>query len=291
MSPRREEIRLEIHDTVITAMLTRSVPISGPLIVALHGASYDMRYFDAPGCSVHERAHAAGLSMISITRPGYPATHGSASSQESFERVSATLDSVIGEVWRMLGPGHAGVVLIGHSVGAAIALHVASRRPRWPLLGVAVSGVGDIPAKGPASVFASTPRHLCLEMPFEQVRHFFYSSESSDESTTFDSLAGLLVPFPASDVVEVNTTWCDQLPLVAEKVDVPVHYTLAEWDSLWEVDDERVSAFCSYFTNSPRTWGSVCHGVGHNIEHHAAGYGYVTSVLEFARKLSVTETW
>ena len=41
---------------------------------------------------------------------------------------------VITDVWQQLGAGRPGIVLIGHSIGAAVAIHVATEKTSWPLL-------------------------------------------------------------------------------------------------------------------------------------------------------------
>jgi pimeloyl-ACP methyl ester carboxylesterase len=52
-----------------------------------------------------------------------------------------------------------GVVIIGHSIGGAVALTIASQEKAWDLRGIAVSGIG----------FAS-PTHIReIELPPDQV--------------------------------------------------------------------------------------------------------------------------
>ena len=221
--------------------------------------------------------------MLSVTRPGYPATEETAAAQPGFAGTAAILDTAVGDAWRRFGRGHPGVVLVGHSVGAALSVHIASRRPAWPLLGLAVSGVGDRPAKGPAAMFGGMPRDRVLDMPFNRVSGTFYSPEALVDPAMNGVLADLLVPFPSADVVEVNTDWCTDLPRVASGVGVPVHHTLAEQDGLWQVDDDASARVGRYFGSSPRVVTQVFAGAGHNIEHHPSGHEYVGSVLSFTR--------
>ena len=280
---RREKVELDSGRGWLSGVLTRGLAPTAPLVVALHGASYDARYFDASGRSVHERAHAEGLSMLSITRPGYPATDESATCQPDFATAAVLLSSAIADAWSRFGVDGSGVVLMGHSVGAAIAVHIASQPSEWPLLGLAISGVGDRPAGGPATMFAGMPVDRGLEIPFAQVGSMFYSSDILIDQSVTARLASLLVPFPSADVVEVNTTWRDDLPRLAAAVTVPVDYTLAEGDRLWEVGIERLRDFGECFVASSGFTSRIWRGVGHNIEHHAAGVGYVDQVLKFVK--------
>ncbi|GAA3999810.1 alpha/beta fold hydrolase [Streptomyces plumbiresistens] len=92
--------------------------------MGLHGGGYDSRYFDAPG---------------------HPADEESARRQPSFAEAAAIIAEAIADAWQQLGDGRPGVVLLGHSIGGAIAVHMAAARTlTWPLLGLTVSGVGDV---------------------------------------------------------------------------------------------------------------------------------------------------
>ena len=279
-----DEVVLAGGDSPLRARLSHGHRSDLPLLVAVHGAAYDARYFDAAHASVHERAAAAGWSMLSITRPGYPADDRSAASQPDFAGAAAILGTAIGDAWQRWGEGRPGVVLLGHSVGAAVAVHLAAQPQRWPLLGLAISGIGDRPAPGPAAVFGTMPTTIALTFEFAQCRPAFYGPDDTVHPDAFDAVESLLVPCPSADVVEVNTTWPADLERLAPQVPVPVHYVLAEHDGLWEVSYERVAAFAARFTQAPHVDVRLWSRAGHNIEHHLAGPAYVDSVLAFAAR-------
>ncbi|OLT33732.1 hypothetical protein BJF84_21675 [Rhodococcus sp. CUA-806] len=136
-----------------------------PLLVFLHGGGYDDRYFDIPGQSVIEQAAAAGYGAVSITRPGYPTDTASAADHPTFAQAAEILDDAISDAWNEFGGGP-GVVLVTHSIGSAVGLHLAARDLGFPLLGVATSAISDTLAPAAAGVIASMPPHHPVELPF-----------------------------------------------------------------------------------------------------------------------------
>ena len=115
-----------------------------PLIVALHGGGYSSAYFDVPGLSLLAHAAAIGIPAVAIDRPGYGETE-SKPTDHSHAANAAILAEAIGALWDERGGELPGIVLIGHSIGGAIAMMIAASRPAWPLLGVAASGVTRTP--------------------------------------------------------------------------------------------------------------------------------------------------
>lgn len=255
---------------------------AAPLIVCIPGSGYDARYFDAPGFSFLQRLAEGGHPAVSITRTGYPADEVSARHRPSFAQSAAILDDVIADVWTRCGSASPGVVLLGHSVGGSISLHLAARRPAWPLLGVAVSGVGDRPAGGAVAHFGQIEADRPLSMSFRAVRSMFYGPVGSYDESLEPALADLLVPMPAGDPVEVNTSWPADLPAVAGAIIAPVFHAFAEHERLWETGEVRLAAFSRLFGSARFVESHVIEGCSHNIEHHYAAEAYAQRVAAFA---------
>ncbi len=287
------------HMPVRASQFGRSTPLEGrwiaadrqdsPLLVCLHGGGYTSRYFDAPGCSLLTQASAAGFPAVALTRPGYPADDASARRQPSFAAAADIIADAIADVWDQLGGTRPGIVLTGHSIGAAVAVHVASQKYSWPLLGLAISGVGDILAPVTIELFAQLPPDLVVEFSLDTARPLLYGPEWTLNTTTLADVADLGVNYPSADLVEITNRWVDDLPKIAPAVDVPLHYALAEFDGLWVVSAERVDNFANHFANAPFVEASLWRGTGHNIEHHRLGQAYIRAVLTFAERCA-TET-
>ena len=136
-----------------------------PLIVAVHGGSYDSSYFDLPGHSLLDRAEANGIPIIAIDRPGYGNTPLLARSEMTLERQGRFLTAALQELWDGHGHGRDGIVIIGHSIGAAISAYVASEPGTLPLLGLAISGVGMRTPAEHRPMWESLPDIDLVEMP------------------------------------------------------------------------------------------------------------------------------
>ncbi len=255
-----------------------------PLVVCLHGGGYDNRYFDVPGRSVLSRISSAGFPAVALTRPGYPADEESARRQPSFAEAAGIVADAITDQWRQWGDGRPGVVILGHSIGGAVALHVAGQARSWPLLGVSVSGIGE---RMQETVHAAgLPPDIVVTFTFDAVRPHFGPDWTLPDPTLSDA-AELLVGTPSADIVEITAGFTEQLPAVARAVDVPVQYVLAEFDCYWAVSDERVDAFARLFSRAPFVDAAIWRGTGHNIEHHRLGEAYVRGVLAFAERCAM----
>ncbi|HEV8022844.1 MAG TPA: alpha/beta hydrolase, partial [Candidatus Lustribacter sp.] len=136
---------LNTSDYTITGrqrLANRDAAADTPLIVAIPGGTYTSVYFDVPGHSLLDRAAALGIAVLALDRPGYAGSTPFAPADATIARNAERLDEAIGKIWQAAGSSARGIVLIGHSIGGAITVEIASHRPAWPLLGIAVSGVG-----------------------------------------------------------------------------------------------------------------------------------------------------
>ena len=124
---------------------SRPAPHSNaPVIVAIHGGTYTSAYFDVPGYSLLDRAAASGLPIIAPDRPGYGDTPMLAPDEMTLTGQARYLTRELKEAWRTYGQGRPGMVIIGHSIGAAISALIASDPDGLPLLGLAISGIHEL---------------------------------------------------------------------------------------------------------------------------------------------------
>lgn len=258
-----------------------------PMLVALAGGGYDARYFDAPHASLHARARAAGFSLVAVTRPGYPASADSAARQPPFSAAADLLSEAIDDAWARFGGDRPGIILLGHSIGGAVAVHVAAGRPNWPLLGLSISGVGDSISAVAVDRYQQLPPDVAVSLPFDVVRPSLYGPDWTVAPEVLRRAGELRVSTPSADLREITGPWSSDLDDIAERIRVPLHYALTEFDALWEASPESVARFARRFVNAPFVEADLWRGAGHNIEHHLLGEAYALGVFAFAHRCAM----
>jgi pimeloyl-ACP methyl ester carboxylesterase len=258
-----------------------------PLIVALHGGTYTSTYFDLPGYSLMTRAVGAGIPIIALDRPGYGDTTPFAPADATIAKNAERLDDAIGEIWRRHGGKARGVVLIGHSIGGAITVSIAARRPAWPLLGIAVSGVGLVTPTESGAQWAALPDIPMIDLPDALKDQVMFGP-----GWTFGPPMPTLghdadAPVPRAELIDITSTWHSVVRPLAAKVQVPVHYRQAEFDRLWITDAEQVKGFGDAFSSSPRVDAALFAGAGHCIDFHLLGAAFQLEQLAFALRCCV----
>ena len=258
-----------------------SILPSAPLVIAIPGGGYGWRYFDLEGCSLLRRASALGIPVLALDRPGYggstplgpaPTLMGNA------ERLNET----IGALWTREGGEAAGVVLIGHSIGAAIAVVMAALQPRWPLLGLCISGIGLRSPPEVAGAWAALPDVPMIELPaaVKQAAMFgpawTYSADAAARSMSADA------PAPRSELIDIVGWWPEHVLDLAGRVTVPVHYRQGEYDSLWLVNGAEVRRFGEAFATAPEVDAQPYRAGGHCIDFHRLGAAFQLEQLAFA---------
>lgn len=258
-----------------------------PLIIALHGGTYTSAYFDLPGFSLITRAVALGIPIMALDRPGYGDTTPFAPEDATIAKNAERLDAAIGEIWKVHGCAARGIVLVGHSIGGAITVSIAAHRPAWPLLGIAVSGVGLVTPQESGAQWAALPKIPMIDLPAELKDQVMFGPD-----WTFGPVMPALghaadAPVPRAELIDIVTTWHGVVHEVAAKVQVPVHYRQAEFDRLWITDAEQVKGFGDAFTSSPRVDAALFDGAGHCIDFHRLGASFQLEQLAFALRCCV----
>jgi pimeloyl-ACP methyl ester carboxylesterase len=257
-----------------------------PLVVAIHGGAYTSAYFDVPGHSLLERARSLAIGALAIDRPGYGDSPALPAGEATQQRNAEILDEAIGAFWADHGAGP-GIVLVGHSIGAAIALRIAAGTPAWPLLGVAVSGVGLRPMPGDAEKWSAFPDQPFVEMPAPLKAHKVFGPPGTFAQDAPERCRVADAPAPREELVEIVTGWPDVAREVLAGVEVPVHYRQADGDNLWTVDQGEVAAFAAALSAAPFVDARLIARCGHNIDLHHAGAAFQSEQLAFALRCAV----
>jgi len=276
--------------TGITRIPSVPVPPDTPLIVALHGGTYSSKYFDVPGHSLMELAALHEIPIIAVDRPSYGESTKVEDSDSIILKNAEVLDELIGELWATYGEGTAGVVVVGHSIGGAITVALAARRPSWPLLGIAVSGcLVQVPAES-GGAWAALPDTFLVELPVEIKDFLMFGPEGTYDATmpAASHVANTTVPKP--ELIDITSTWLKNLAATASSIEVPVHCRQGVFDHLWVTDDDQMAAFKATFSGAPVVDGRLVLDAGHCIDFHRVSRAFQLEQLSFALTCCVRET-
>ena len=253
---------------------------TSPLVLAIHGGTYTSIYFDVAGHSLLDRAARNGVPAIAIDRYGYGGTPFL--DDMSILAQAFALRETLTDVWNEYRGASTGVVLIGHSIGAAIALGVASDPGHLPLLGVAVSGIGVRTPGAHSEMWNALPDLPTVEMPGPVKDQLMFGRQGSFAATMPAASHVANAPVPKAELVDIVGGWQAQAASVCAKVRVPVHYRQGEHDQLWVVDDDEVGAFAARFTAAPSVDAAMVRGTGHCMDFHTVGTALHLQQLGFA---------
>lgn len=257
-----------------------------PLIIALHGGIYSSKYFDVDGYSLLDRAEAQQLPIFAIDRPGYGLSASYAAHSPGIMDNAEILDSAIHELWQSYRHKACGIVLVGHSIGGAITVAIAARQPSWPLLGIAISGVGLDPVPASKDKWNEVPAEQALvKVPPEAMNGFFFGPQGTyDQGVMPQASHAANAPAPRSELVDIGMQWPRLVGRLAARVEVPVHYRQPEFETLWPVDEAHVRRFADAFINCPDMDAELFPGAGHCIDFHLTGEAFQREQLAFARR-------
>lgn len=254
-----------------------------PLVIAIHGGTYTSAYFDVPGASLMEQAAAHGIPIVAPDRPGYvdspilPRGEGTVAGQ------ARALTTALHDAWKQYGAGTRGIVLIGHSIGGAIACTIAGQPDGLPIIGLAVSGVCMHTPAEHKPMWEQLPDIPIVEIPPEAKAQFMFGPAGSYEpdmpgiSTRFSGAGA-----PRAELVDIVSTWNDNAPATLGRIAVPVHYRQAEVDHLWICGQAEVDSFERALTSSPRVDAAMMRNTGHCIDFHRVGRSLQLQQLAFA---------
>lgn len=255
-----------------------------PLLVCIPGGSYNSGYFDVPGHSLFAAADERGFPIVAVDRPGYGASDPL--DEVSFAGNASVLTDAIADLWAQQKKTCPGIVLIGHSMGGAIAVHIAASRPSWPLLGISINGIHDVPPQHVTGAWKAIPRGTAISFTSDDRAHYMYGPEGTYSPAVLSAAEPACAPIPVDELHEVVEGWPLDFAPLAARVNVAVHYSLAEHEGLWNSTPDSISAFADAFTAAPQTTAHTIKSSGHNVDHHDAGPAFHTDQLDWAAQLT-----
>ena len=264
-------------------MPSTPLALDTPLVVAIHGGTYTSAYFDVPGASLMNQAAACGIPVIAPDRPGYVGSTILPPGEGTVRGQAKALTRALHDAWKQYGAGTRGIVLIGHSIGGAIACTIASEPDGLPIIGLAVSGVCmNTPAEH-KPMWEQLPDIPIVEIPPEAKAQFMFGPQGSyepDMPAISTRIAGSGAP--KAELVDIVSTWSQNAPSTLAKIRMPVHYRQAELDHLWICGQQEVDSFARALDNAPRVDAAMMRSTGHCIDFHRVGRSLQLQQLAFA---------
>ncbi|MFE5048945.1 alpha/beta fold hydrolase [Streptomyces sp. NPDC056637] len=288
---RRVTLTADHRSTPLTGLLAVPEPAHGPsraLVVALHGGGMSAAYFDGqahPDVSLLALGARLGYTVLALDRPGYGQHAGMLSKgrtvREQVDDIGPALEKFVGRRAIADREDAGGVLLLGHSYGAKVALALAGDRPPRGLLGVDVSGIGLRPAELPEQ--GDRPGR------FASRRLNWGPSFDLYPPGTFRTSQSVVAPMPRREADSAGD-WKEWGADVLGRVRVPVRFTFAEHEAWWRHGPDEVAELTGRLTDAPRVVVDRLARAGHNISlgwvaraYHLRVFAFLEECLEADR--------
>jgi pimeloyl-ACP methyl ester carboxylesterase len=256
--------------------LVAEVPEPRAVIVAIHGGATSSVYFDCPGyprLSLLRIAASQGYTAIAIDRPGYGA---SSLYQDEMGAAERRVELAFGAVDKILadGPRGAGLFVMSHSAGCELGLRMAADE-RADVLGVELAGTG---LRYRAEAKAIISRATLTSRPAGLRELLWHPAELYPP----DVLTGALSAGGAAYEAEVTANWPRRdFADVAARVRVPVEFSIADHERVWESTPESVADIAALFTSAPQVTVNEMADSGHNLSVGLSAETYHRRVSSF----------
>jgi pimeloyl-ACP methyl ester carboxylesterase len=272
-------------DGIPMSALLAEVADPRAVVVALHGGGTTSLYFDCPGqpeLSLLRTGAALGYTVIALDRPGYGTSalypEAVTDPQQRVRLAYLAVDAVLGD-----RPRGAGLFILGHSNGCELAMRMAVDARRAELLGLELAGTG-LHYRGAARQALSSAgpgqrpvglRELLWEPATLYPEAVLRGTTSSSPGSPYE--AAMVADWPRHD-----------FPSLAAQIRVPVRFTFAEHEKIWQSDAAAQRDIRALFTATAGFTTNHQPEAGHNLSLGFSAGNYHRSVLSFVDKCVAT---
>lgn len=254
------------------------------IILAIHGGGTTAVYFDCPGhpsLSLLRQGAALGFTVVALDRPGYGS---SAPYPEAMAEPEQRVHLAYGAVDRILGQRSrgAGLFVMGHSGGCELAMRMAADERGANLLGIELAGTGRHYHPAAREMLKTATR----ERRPAGLRELLWHPEKLYPP---ELLTGITVsPTAPAYEDQMVSNWARQdFPALAPAVRVPVQFSIAEYESVWQTDTSALTEIAALFSGAPRFTVYKQREAGHNLSLAYTAAAYHLKVLSFAEECVV----
>ncbi|WOO81626.1 uncharacterized protein LOC62_03G005149 [Vanrija pseudolonga] len=250
---------------------------SKPLLVLIHGTGTNASYFDNELHSIPANFNKLGYNVLNVNRPGYGTNPIPSTSRPVFS-TPPLYAQLINDAYDNHHKGSDGVILIGHSLGAATSLILAALEgDNIPLRGVSALGVVPAKTRPDLSLFegvfsdAKVERLPLPAEPSAQDLKLFLGVPDFFDLAHLPRLEGVF----EGAVKHELTEWTDLATYekfvneILPAVKVPLQFLAAEIELHWQSLEQAQPIFdevAAQFTGVPRIDKELLPGGAHNFE-------------------------
>jgi pimeloyl-ACP methyl ester carboxylesterase len=278
-------VTVEVDGVPMSGLLARA-PRPRGVIVAVHGGSTTAAYFDAPGDpwrSLLRLGAAVGFTVLGLDRPGYgrsaPHAHTMVDPQVRVDLAYGAIDAHLAGL-----PRGAGVFLLAHSAGCDLVMRMAADPRGTQLLGIELAGTGRRHPPLARALLDITYR----EKAPAAVRGLLWQPSHVYPPGVGGGSIGVPAPAYERSVVE---DWAEhELPRLAAEVRVPVHFSLGEYELVWQSGPAALADIAGLFRASPRVVVNEQSDSGHNLSLGYTATAYHLTILSFIEECVIARS-
>jgi pimeloyl-ACP methyl ester carboxylesterase len=274
-----------IVDGVPMSALVAEADNPRAVIVAIHGGGTTAVYFDCPGhpsFSLLRTGAAAGFTVVALDRPGYgssaPYPEAMAAPEQRVRLAYGAVDRILGQ-----GPRGAGLFLMGHSGGCELVMRMAADERGADLLGVELAGTGRHYHPAAREILKTATR----ERRPAGLRELLWHPENLYPPEVLNGAT--VSPTAPSYEDQMVSNWARQdFPALAPAVRVPVQFSIAEHEKVWQNDTSAITEIMALFPGAPQFTVHRQPDAGHNMSLGYTAAAYHAQVLSFAEECVAT---